>query len=233
MSFDAVAPWYRALETIAFGDALQRCRVASLGEIQSPRHALVVGEGNGRFLCELLRAHPGVQVDCADASERMLQLARRRVEMEQPDRSAQVRFLHRDITSWAPPENHYDLVVTHFLLDCFPEAELARVIKNLASAAKPGAVWLVADFRLPDRGVARLRARVWLAGMYQFFRLTARIKATELIDPTPYLQAKGFALAGQHLFRGGMLKSELWRSIGILPVRPAPKAFGAVSDSAE
>jgi hypothetical protein len=50
--------------------------------------------------------------------------------------------------------------------------------------------------------------------MYQFFRLTARIKATELIDPSPHLQANDFALARQHLFRGGMLKSELWRRGG-------------------
>ena len=232
MSFDAVAPWYRALETIAFGDALQRCRVACLNEIESPRQALVVGEGNGRFLCELLRAYPGVQVDCVDASERMLQLARSRIEMEQPDRADQVRYLLRDMTSWAPSDNHYDLVVTHFLLDCFPEAELADVIKNLASAARSEAVWLLADFRLPDGGFARPQARVWLVAMYQFFRLTARIRATELIDPTPYLQANGFALAGQHLFRRGMLKSELWRNIGILPVRPADM-MSAVSDSAE
>lgn len=211
MSFDAVASWYLTLETVAFGDALQRCRVASLGEIQSPRHALIVGEGNGRFLCELLRAHPGVQVDCVDASERMLQLARKRVENELPDHTDQVRFLKREITNWAPPENEYDLVVTHFLLDCFRDEELAGVIRKLARAMKPGAAWLLADFCLPARGLARLRARAGMAMMYQFFRLTARIPATELIDPTPFMEAEGFTLVRQHLFRAGMLKSELWR----------------------
>lgn len=211
MSFDAVAPWYRALETIAFGNALQRCRVACLGEITSPRHALIVGEGDGRFLCELLRAHPDVLVDCVDASERMLQLARKLVQNEMPDRTDQVRFLHRDITSWLPPENAYDLLVTYFVLDCFPAAELAGVIKKLATAAKSEAAWLLADFRLPDRGFARLHAQAWLAAMYQFFRLTARIPAAELIDPTPYIQAEDFSLAHQHLSRKGMLKSELWR----------------------
>ena len=212
MSFNAVAPWYRTMEAIAFGEGLQRCRVACLGEIGSPRHALIVGEGNGRFLCELLRAHPAVQVDCVDASERMLQLARRRVANELPALTEQVRFLQRDITNWASPENQYDLVVSHFLLDCFPEADLAGIIKSLASAAKPDAVWLLADFRVPTRGFARLRARVWLAVMYQFFRFTARIKASELIDPTPFLQAEGFGLERQHLFRRGTLKSECWRN---------------------
>ena len=55
VSFDSIAPAYRTLETIAFGGALQRARVACLGEIGTPRRALIVGEGNGRFLCELLR----------------------------------------------------------------------------------------------------------------------------------------------------------------------------------
>lgn len=211
MSFDAVAPWYRSLETIAFGNALQRCRVAYLSEVGSSRRALVVGEGNGRFLCELLRAHSEVEVDCVDASDRMLELARQLIQRELPRSASRVRFLHHDIMSWTLPENHYDLVVTHFVLDCFPAAELAGVIQRLARAAKPKAVWLLADFRLPARGLARFRARVWLAVMYRFFRLTARISANELIDPTPYLQAEGFALARQRLFRRGMLKSDLWR----------------------
>ena len=211
MSFDAIAPWYRALETIAFGDALQRCRVACLDEIRSPRNALTVGEGDGRFLCELLRQYPGVQVDCVDASERMLQLAEKRVANELPDRNGQVRFVQRDITHWVPPENHYDLVVTHFLLDCFPEAELAGAIKNIATAAKSDAGWLLADFCVPARGFARFRARVWLAAMYQFFRFTARIPATELINPTPFMKAEGFVLGRQFLFQSGLLKSELWR----------------------
>ena len=82
MSFDALAPWYRMLEWVAFGDELQRCRVAFLKEITGPRRALIVGEGNGRFLCELLRLHPGVEVDCLDASDHMLRLARKRVDRE-------------------------------------------------------------------------------------------------------------------------------------------------------
>jgi ubiquinone/menaquinone biosynthesis C-methylase UbiE len=211
VSFDAIAPWYRVLETIAFGGALQRCRVACLNELRSPRRALIVGEGNGRFLCALLQAHPDLDIDCVDASARMLRSARERVERELPDRVHRVRFYQRDITSWSPPEDHYDLVVTHFVLDCFPEAELADIVTNLARSAKPDAVWLLADFRMPPRGFARLRARIWVAAMYRFFRLTAGISATALIDPTPFLQAAGFALARQHLFRNGMLKSELWR----------------------
>ena len=213
MSFDTLAPWYRALERIAFGDGLQRCRVACLGEIGAPRRALIVGEGNGRVLCELLRLHPEVEVDCIDASARMLQLARERLERELPDRTNRVRFLQQDIMSWSAPEHHYDLVVTHFVLDCFPQATLAGIVSKLARAATDDANWLLADFCVPASGMARLRARVWLAAMYLFFRVTARIAAKELIDPTPLLRAEGFALAQQYLFRKGILRSEIWRRV--------------------
>ena len=211
MSFDAIAPWYRALEWITCGEQLQRCRVACLGEISAPRRALIVGEGNGRFLCELLRVHPAVAVDCLDASERMLQLARKRIEQTCPDGAARVRFLHDDISSWIPPEDRFDLIVTHFVLDCFRGPELVLVIKKLACAATPDATWLVADFCIPVGRFARARARAWLALMYGFFRATAGIQAARLVDPTPLIRAQGFALATQYQFKSAMLKSESWR----------------------
>lgn len=211
MSFDTLAPWYPTLEWLAFGDDLQRCRVAFLGEIAAPQRALIVGEGNGRFLCELLRLHPGIEVDCLDASQRMLRLARERVDRKFPGHAESVRFLHQDITSWAAPERHYDLLVTHFVLDCFPEAALTSIIRKLARAAADDANWLLADFCIPPNGMARLRARAWLAAMYLFFRVTARIDARELVDPASFMRAEGFGLARQQLLRSGMLKSEIWR----------------------
>jgi ubiquinone/menaquinone biosynthesis C-methylase UbiE len=210
VSFDRLASWYRALEWIAFGNTLQRCRVTCLNEIASPRRALIVGEGNGRFLSELLRMHPEVEIDCIDASQQMLQLARQRVDRELPGHAERVRFLHQDITLWAMPAHRYDLLVTHFFLDCFPEPALIGVIKKLAQFATDDANWLLADFCIPKNGITRLRARGWLAAMYLFFRITARIEASELIDPTPFMRAEGFALARQHLSRGGILKSEMW-----------------------
>jgi ubiquinone/menaquinone biosynthesis C-methylase UbiE len=211
VSFDTLARWYRTLEWIAFGDDLQRSRITCLSEVVAPRRALIVGEGNGRFLCELLRRHLGAEVDCIDASQRMLQLARKRLERELPEAVQRVRFLQHDLTSWSPPEHHYDLVATHFFLDCFAETQLAAIVGKLAQAATENANWLLADFSLPAQGVSRLHARVWLAVMYQFFRLTAGIAARQLIDPTPLLRSEGFALAQRHSFRKGMLKSEMWR----------------------
>ena len=211
MSFNAIAPWYRTLETIAFGADLQRARVACLGELVSPRRALIVGEGNGRFLCELLRRHSDLEVDCVDASRRMLELARQRIERELPDRTNRINFFPQDIASWSSPEHQFDLIVTHFFLDCFPENRLAEIVAKLSRAATSSATWLLADFCIPPGGFARWRAGLWLAAMYRFFQFTAGIEATELGDPSPFLRTAGFTLERQHLFRRGMVKSELWR----------------------
>ena len=146
MSFDSIAPRYRALETLAFGNALQSARVAFLSEIGNTRRALIAGEGNGHFLEALLRRHPTIRVDCVDASARMLQLAKARVHDD-----ARVRFLHEDLKVWSPEENTYDLIVTHFFLDCFVEEEVALIVAKLAQAATADAVWLLSDFSIPRK----------------------------------------------------------------------------------
>src|SRR6202008_2184922 len=77
--FDLLAPHYRWMEWMLAGPKLQRCRTAFLHAIPSPQSVLLLGEGNGRLLVELLRRYPGAQVTCVDASARMLGCARARL----------------------------------------------------------------------------------------------------------------------------------------------------------
>jgi ubiquinone/menaquinone biosynthesis C-methylase UbiE len=211
VSFDRIAPHYRWLEAVAFGNALQRARVAWLADLENPVRALIVGEGNGKFLCELLRTHPRIEVDCLDASARMLQLARERVHREGRGGERQVRFLHADLRTWSPKENIYDLIVTHFVLDCFTENEATAIVGKLARALTADASWLIADFSIPSQKLARLRTKVWLAAMYLFFRVVAAISARHLIDASPLLERHRFQCLCRRSWQFSMLKSELWR----------------------
>ena len=211
MSFDRIAPFYRCLETIAFGNALQRARVCWIDKIPSLKRALIVGAGNGRFLCELARVHPKIGIDCIDGSERMLQLARSRLSRHQPESLARVCFLHCDIRNWSP-KSPYDLIVTHFFLDCFPEQELKEIIEKLSGAAAPGARWLIADFTLPGQGFARLHARLWLWILYVFFRASTGIAADRIVDPAASFAKNGFVRSLTKSSRLGMLKSDLYVS---------------------
>ena len=211
MSFDRVARSFRLLETIAFGQSLQRARVRWLETIPRPQRVLILGEGNGRFLCELLRVHPKIDIDCIDASERMLTLARTRTCQRDPESWSRVQFIHADIRNWSPLHS-YDLIVTHFFFDCFPRDEVKAIVHKVARAATPGAVWLLADFTVPPAGIlARAHAKFCLRIMYLFFRNAAGIAANELVDPSPYLEEHNFVPISRQSSRAAMLKSELWQ----------------------
>jgi ubiquinone/menaquinone biosynthesis C-methylase UbiE len=210
VSFDRLARPYRLLETLAFGNALQRARTFWIDKIPSPKRALIVGEGNGRFLCELLCTHPKIDIDCVDASERMLDLARTRVRETCIEFQERVRFFHEDVLTWSPSAS-YDLLVTHFFLDCFPPEEVKQIVQKLGYAAASDAIWLIADFAIPSSQVGGMHARLWLRGMYSFFQITAGIKVKQLVDPTSCLCEMGFARTASQVFRAGMLKSHVYQ----------------------
>ena len=205
MSFDRVAPFYRFLEISIFGEKLQKARLAFLRTIDPPRRVLIVGEGDGRFLREFRRVFPSCEVDCVEASARMIALAEARTDRDD------VCFLHADILEWVPPAHRYDLVVTHFFLDCFDERRLAHVIESIASATEPHARWLIADFAVPRGKFAGFLGRALIALMYVFFRATTGIKTTRLVDPAPFLSAHGFRCCEERASSGGLIRSQLWR----------------------
>jgi ubiquinone/menaquinone biosynthesis C-methylase UbiE len=210
MSFDLLAPHYRWMEWLLAGQKLQRCRTAFVQAIPKPRRVLMLGEGNGRCLVELLRAYPEAHFTCVDASRRMLDRARAHVRARglSDDRT---EFIHADVSGWRATPGKFDLLVTHFFLDCFRADQLAQMIPRLTAAAAPGAHWLLADFREPASGVARWRARGILRAMYFFFQRVTRLSASRLTPPDAFLQQNGFVLRERSLSEWGLLHSDLWQ----------------------
>lgn len=208
MSFDRVAPFYATLEWIAFGTALQRARTAYLPRLKNVRRALVAGEGNGKFLIELARFNPGIEIDCVDSSVEMLRLAQRLLIRSGGD---EVRFHHTDILKWRSAFSDYDLIATHFFLDCFNPSQLQSVVDRIASMSAPHATWLFSDFSVPKKGVGRLHARIWLNAMYRFFRYAASLQTKELVDPSAVLRGANFKLRERCDSRFGLITAQLWQ----------------------
>lgn len=210
MSFDRLAPHYRWMEWLLAGGKLQRCRTAFIRDIPPPRNVLMLGEGNGRCLVEMLRAFPAARFTCVDASARMLACARARVKAHGLSDAA-IDFIHADALKWQPPAVQFDLLVTHFFLDCFRAEQLAALVPRLAAAATPDARWLLADFCEPPSGFAKWRARWILRTMYFFFRRAIRLPAKHLTPPDAFLQHSGFTLRKRRLTDWGLLHGDLWQ----------------------
>lgn len=209
MSFDRVAGHYRWMELALAGEKLQRRRTAFLDKVKDRERVLVVGEGNGRFLLECRRRLAGARIVCVDASARMVALAQKRVRRLGEGAGA-VEFVVGDALEWRPPERAFDLIVTNFFLDCFQPEELGRVVGSLAASAEPEATWLLADFRVPERGPVRYRALMihWL--MYLFFRAVTGLAARRLTKPDAFLEKQGFSLRERETSEWGLLHSDRW-----------------------
>jgi ubiquinone/menaquinone biosynthesis C-methylase UbiE len=204
-NFDRLAPFYRAMEAISAGGKLQRCRTSFLHEIPTPERILLAGEGHGRFLPECVQKFPQAKIVVVDSSERMLKIARRKVN------SVRVNFVRAELPNWNAPHGGFDLIVTNFFLDCFPADDLERVVARLGELASPTADWLLADFEIAPAGPARWRSRIIVSLLYRFFKLAAGLEAGELAVPDSDLEKSGFSRHRRITSEWGLLKSEWWR----------------------
>jgi SAM-dependent methyltransferase len=199
MNCDLIAPHYWWIERLGMGRALERRRRWFLPEIGNARRALVLGDGDGRFLRELLRHNSLVRADYVDLSRRMLALARQKAGNKRVD------YQQADALTVELPPDEYDLIATHFFFDCFGPSELELLIKRVGDAAKPGAKWIVSEFRTPT-----IPARLLVSALYLFFGITTGLKTRTLVDHRPILRAQGFRLIEASHSRGALVVSELW-----------------------
>jgi ubiquinone/menaquinone biosynthesis C-methylase UbiE len=202
---DRIARFYRWFEYAAFGRELERRRFRFLPNVSRAHTALVLGDGDGRFLEQLLRSAPEVRVELVDSSKAMLDLARRRAGSER------VTYHHSDVRTFTLMQPPFDLIVTHFFLDCFDRDDLERLVYRLAVAAQPGATWLISEFRQPASGWRAVWAWVWLRTLYFFFGLTTGLKVRQLTDHRPILHACGFRQEQNEEVWFGLLASEIWK----------------------
>ena len=210
MNFDRLAAHYHWMETFFAGGLMQRGRTTFLPRTRHCRRALLVGEGPGKFLAELLRANPQIQVTCLEHSRGMIQQMRRRLSAKKLDDS-RVEFQQMDALHWSPPREKFDLVVTNFFLDCFRAEELQRLVPLLAGTTTAEAIWLLADFREPERGWPRWRAKIILALLYAFFKVATSLSASRLTPPDRFLAGAGFNLVERRLVSFGFVHADLWQ----------------------
>ncbi len=206
MNCDRIARWYRVLEYLVFGQALEKRRFEFLDEVADARQVLILGDGDGRFTAEFVKRNPETKVESVDLSAGMIDLARRRLG----ESAAQVRFRVGDARTISI-DGQYDLVVTHFFLDCFTNEELDRLIERISQHCKPGARWVLSEFGLPEREFPKIAARAFIRFMYFCFFVTTGLTVTKLPDYVQAMTGRGFRLLHKRSAIGGLLVSEIWQ----------------------
>jgi hypothetical protein len=209
-NFDKLAGVYRWMEYLSFGSLLMLCRKEFLKQMKSARRGLILGDGDGRFTQSLLRTNDLVRVDAVDASARMLSALQRSAGVN----AGRVQTQCEDLRSWQPADKKYDLVVTHFVLDCLTTEEVANLVTRTLPAVEYDALWVISEFAIPQGWWRRSVAVVLVGFLYRAFGLLTGLTIRRLPNHGAVLRSSGFEQIGlkQRLF--GVLRSELWRRKG-------------------
>jgi hypothetical protein len=121
-----------------------------------------------------------------------------------------VRTWNADVRRWNPQHPPYDLVVTHFFLDCLTTAEIELLAAAVSAAVTPSAKWLVSEFAIPAGLYGQLFARPLICILYWVFGRLTGLKIRKLPDHRTALRQSGFRPIAEHNSIGGLLISELW-----------------------
>jgi cyclopropane fatty-acyl-phospholipid synthase-like methyltransferase len=205
-NFDRIARPYRWLEYLSFGPMLERSRFCRIPQLAYARRALVLGDGDGRFLARLLACDPLLHADVVDQSPAMLRILQSRADSVHARDRIQI---HLTDARTFTPTGTYDLVVAHFFLDCFTTDEVQSLAENIRPHLSPDAIWLISEFAIPD-GIASLPAKSIVSALYIAFRLITGLRTRTLPDHTTALTSSGFLLQDRRLILFGLLVSELW-----------------------
>jgi hypothetical protein len=205
-NFNHLARAYQWMELASFGPWLWRCRCAFIDQLGASRHALILGDGDGRFTARLLTQNPGIQIDAVDASQAMLQALVHRAGAS----AGRVRTHLTDARLFEPPPRPFDLIVTHFFLDCLTAEEIAGLAARLRNSVTPSAIWLISEFAVPKGWFGWLVARPVISGLYFAFGALTGLSIRRLPDYSGALIKAGFTLTRQREWLAGLLVSQLW-----------------------
>ena len=207
VNFDRVARPYRWLEYLSFGPWLARCRSAQLAHLTNARHALLLGDGDGRFLARLMAANPNVTADVVDSSRSMLMLLELRLRRSGDDQ--RICLHHADALTWSPT-GAYDLIVSHFFLDCFFPHQLEQLFDSVLPHALPGARWVISEFAVPRNPFPAYFARGIIRWLYRAFGWTTGLRVRALPDYAAPLLRRGLILSEDQRYLAGLLCSQVW-----------------------
>jgi hypothetical protein len=222
-NFDRVARIYRWAEYLALGPLLVRTRNHFLPQLTHCRRALVLGDGDGRFLAQLLERQPNLHALAVDTSATMLHLLRNRcfrnitrlqtlqtsaLEIVRYPGSSGSGFMATGEEIWdlAP-----DLIATHFFLDCLTQPEVDALTQRISAQLHPGALWLVSDFGQPHPRALRPLAALYIRTLYLVFRILTGLRVTRLPNPQSALSNANFDRIARHDLLYGLIYTEIWR----------------------
>src|SRR6185369_1673914 len=136
----------------------------------------------------LLRANTRISVDAIDSSDAMLRQLTLRVD------SNRVHTRTADARIFQPTRHDYDLIATHFFLDCLTSPQVSRLAIRMRNDSSPNALWVISEFAIPPNIYGRTIARPLISALYLAFGLLTGLKIRQLPNHRSALRQAGWYL---------------------------------------
>jgi tRNA (cmo5U34)-methyltransferase len=199
--FNWISGVYDSLTGLIFGKSFAEAQTFFLSEIPPRSKVLILGGGTGWILKALLNINSTCEVYYIEASSKMLEKSKKRIEERDQNRVRFILGTESNIDSTIK----FDAVITNFFLDLFSDS-LQQVIQKIKISLGREAVWIVTDF--VDRG--KFWHRLMLSVMYRFFRVTTGIEATRLPDYEKQLLGSAIKKSKEKFFFGSFINSAVY-----------------------
>ncbi|MBT3668573.1 MAG: class I SAM-dependent methyltransferase [Opitutae bacterium] len=206
INFNGVARFYNFSEKFFFGNLLDRSRNRFLNYCTKINSILILGEGCGQFLIELLRVNEFCEVSIIESSSEMICIQKCLLLEKDIDR---VSFHCIPIDELIVSKS-FDLICTHFFWDCFSYREISTFLPYYTKLLKKDGIWLNSDFVDSDNRLLHadfLKIRL----MYWFFRITTGIRARKVEPFYHHAIKNSLQLIDHDEIRSGFIKSEVFK----------------------
>lgn len=197
--FNWIARHYDNLVSLIFGKTLHHAQMHFVSQIGATDAILILGGGTGNFLMDLLTSKPLITVTYIEASSEMIRLTKRKV-----DGNPGLTFIHG--TEHHIPDQQFDVIVTNFFLDVFPDNELQPLVDTISKNLRVNGKWFVTDFENSPKSTHKFL----LSLMYLFFGVTRSLDARRLPAWRSLLENKGMKLKAEKFFNDGFISASVF-----------------------
>lgn len=204
VNFNLVAPVYDLLGQLMFGQNLKQAQETHLDilERDDVNEVLILGGGTGWILESIKKIKKPLSVTYIEASQQMMKLSQQRDHSD-----LNVEFVLSASHLNLSQGRQYDLVITNFYLDVFPQPQLSEVLAHVSEHIRQGGYWIMTDFAQPERKSQKILLKM----MFCFFRVFSGLRNRRLDDYARLILSKRDTLLRHKSFLDGFVRSHLFQ----------------------
>ena len=208
VNFNLLAPIYDFGEKLFFGDLLASSRNRFLNYSTNSSSVLILGEGRGQFLNQLLRVNQTCKVTVVESSSRMIEKQKDLIPKKHLNR---VTFKCISIDVFIADQS-YDLICSHYFWDCFSYREISTFLPYFIELLCNGGFWINTDFIDNTKGGTKLNF-LKIRFLYLFFSLTTGILARKVEPFYQVASRNSLKLLDYEEIHPSFIRSEVFKKV--------------------